>query len=323
MPGRYGVSYTRDIGPVSAKLRGSYGRSIRPPNAGDELAVPQTSSDVLAIFDPHDVQLANPDLAPEHRQGGEGGIELYWGSRGSIVVTRFNETTDNLISYVQYVDSVRSTIPVEPDVNGCGVRVGGGGSIFWVFDEDGYCFSYQNQNLNVGSIRNQGWELQSSVNLGPITTRGTYSWVKSRIIGITPKYRSLLTGSSYQPGRPFDYAPEHVWALSATYTKSRTMVSLSLNGVGMRYVSQSGLTLRSSGFARFNLMRPRMQALDQIYRPLGAGYATADLNASHSLSSRINATLQVTNLGDYYQNDYNAQYATAGRSTRLGLRFRF
>jgi outer membrane receptor protein involved in Fe transport len=60
------------------------------------------------------------------------------------------------------------------------------------FDADGRCFRYQSQYLNIGAIRNQGWELQGSVNTGPLTTRGTYSWSKSRIIGIIPKYRTLL-----------------------------------------------------------------------------------------------------------------------------------
>lgn len=320
-PGRYGVSYTHDIGGVSAKLRGSYGRSIRPP--APRIALAQTAAaaelggSVISQFGNFEIFKANPDLGPEHQQGGEGGMELYFGSRGSLIVTRFNQTVDNLISGVSGVDSARSIIPVEvPDPN------------FFCSsdfrDTDEHCFIYQNQYLNVGSIRNQGWELQGSVNLGPLTTRGTYSWVKSRIIGVTPKYRAFLSGSEFEKGRPFDYVPEHIWALGFTYTESRSTVSLSINGVGMRYVSADALSLATSSSSRFQLSRPRMDLGSfGSYRSRGAGYATADLNAIHRLSSIADATLQITNLTDFYENDFSALYASPGRSSRIGLRIRY
>lgn len=322
-PGRYGISYTRDIetplGAMSAKLRGSYGRAIRPPRPDIALAIPATlalgsTSPILDQFGLFDWQLANPDLGPEYQQGGEGGVELYLGSRGSLVITRFNQTVDNLISSVSPVDSVRSLAPEPiPDANfAC--------SPFR--DDEDHCYYYQSQYLNVGSIRNQGWELQGSVNLGPLTTRGTYSWVKSRVTGITPRYRTLLSGSDFEPGRPFDYIPEHTWAFGVAYAHSSNTVSLSVNGIGMRYVNLNALGLSASNFSRFQQIRPRMQNLSQIYRPLGAGYATADLNATHQFSSRVDATFQVNNLTDYYQNDYNASFATIGRQTKLGLRWR-
>lgn len=321
-PGRYGVSYTRDVGSVSVKFRGSYGRSIRPPAPGLALATDCAvsigmSSDFISQFGNFCFQGANSDLGPEHQSGGEGGIELYFGSRGSLVVTRFNQTVDNLISNVGPADSVRSSSSIDvPDPN------------FFCSsdfrDTEGRCFVYQYQYLNVGAIRNQGWEMQGSINIGPFTTNGTYSWVKSRVIGVTPKYRALLSGSTFEPGRSFDYVPEHTWALGATYSQSRNTVSLNVNGVGMRYIQFGALDLATSTNSRFHLSRPRMQTpLSQIYRPLGSGYATADLNATHRFSSQIDAILQVTNLTDYYQNDRNVQFASPGRSSRVGVRVRW
>lgn len=319
-PGRYGVSYTQDIGTLTAKLRGSYGRSIRPPSPGRSLGIFETYEPYIAQFGRFESVKSNPDLGPEYQQGFEGGMELYLGNRGSLVVTRFNQTVDNLISFVTRVDSVPSLLPVFPNVDNCDLN----SSFEFVFDDEGHCFKYQPQFLNVGSIRNQGWELQGSVNLGPWTTRGTYSWVKSRVLGITPRYRSVLqaTNPAFQPGRPFDYVPEHTWAIGITYAQSRNTVSLSMNGVGMRYVNSNFLSLNATAFpARFHFTRLRMDLSG--YRPLAAGYATADLDAARRFSSRLEAVLHVTNITDYYQNDFGADYAAAGRVSRVGLRLRW
>lgn len=322
-PGRYGVSYTRDIetpvGPVSAKLRGSYGSSIRPPSSTQKLSVSETSTSRIALFGPYNTILANPDLLPEHQQGGEGGVELYFGSRASLVVTRYNQTVNNLISQVGSItasggpglDSVRALQP--------GDASGFCSSSFR--DAEGYCYRYQQQFLNVGSIRNQGWELTSSLNIGPLTTRGTYSWTKSRVLGVTPKYKAFLTSSAFAPGRPFNYVPEHTWALGATYAHSASSLSLSVNGVGMRYISQNALTYASGSINRSVYDRPLM-ALPSNYRSMSSGYATADLNATHRFSSRIDATLQINNLTNYYENDFSIAYATIGRQSRLGFRWR-
>lgn len=320
-PGRYGVSYTRDMGSLSLKLRGSYGRSIRPPGTGVAQGIPQTDFSSITDFGPYYLYLPNPDLGPEHQSGGEGGLEIYLGNHGSLVVTRFNQTVDNLISSIAYVDSVRALQPGTPPNSNCDSK---GGGVPISFDAEGHCFRYQNQYINVGSIRNQGWETQSSVNIGLFTVRGTYSWVKSRIIGVTPKYKSFLTGISFEVGRSFDYLPEHTWALGLAYSQSTNTVSLSINGTGMRYVGNTELDLLSSPvLTRLPTSRPRFQSLTTLRRPMEAGYATADLNASHRFSSRLDGTLQIKNLTDYYANDFSANYATAGRETKAGLRMRF
>lgn len=324
-PGRYGVSYARDIetplGAISTKLRGSYGRSIRPPipELTEAITAEEVGfgNDLLSQFGPVDYVLANPDLSAEHQQGGEGGVELYFGSRGSLVVTRYNQTVDNLITQLWRVDSARSLEPVAPLTTNCSSY-----DFINFFDTEGHCYFYQFQNLNVGSIRNQGWEMQGSVNIGPFTTRGTYSWVKSRVIGVTARYKSLASGViAFEPGRPFDYVPEHTWALGVTYAKSRSTLSLNLNGLGDRYVGANDLNLALSSSNRFQANRPRM-SISFDHRPLGPGYAMADLNATHRFTSRVDALLQITNLTDYYQNDYDASYATMGRQSRVGFRLR-
>ena len=54
---------------------------------------------------------------------------------------------------------------------------------------------------------------------------------------------------------------------------------------------------------------------------LQAGNAEAAV-ASHRFYSRVEALLQVQNLGDRYINDYYAVFAALGRQVRAGLRLR-
>lgn len=307
---RYGVSYIHDFGPISLKLRASYGRSTRPPQEGLKMSEAQTIAQSIAQYGPYDRQLANPELGPEHQQGGEGGLELYLNSRGSLVVTRYNQTVDKLISSISGVDSLRSLTSTPLSLR-CSSS----------FRElEGYCYGYQSQYLNVGSIRNQGWELQGSLNTGAITTRGIYSWTKSRVLGITPKYRALLASNSgFEPGRSFSFLPEHTWAVGLTYSRAVSMVSVTLNGIGALYRQSDDLRMALE--MRLRTTVPRTE-LPTAYRPLAPGYVTADMNATRQFTSHVEGLLQVTNLTDYYRNDYGPNSPTIGRQTRLGLRFR-
>lgn len=313
---RFGVAYTRDIGPVTTKLRGSYGRSTRPPTEDQKKADPLSplSTNIREVFGQFDTRLANPDLGPESQQGGEGGIELYFSNKGSLIVTRYNQTVDNLIAST-IADSIPS-LGASPSATVC--SNGGGRS-----QPDGSCYYLQLSNFNVGSIRNQGWELQGSMNLGPFTTRGTYSWNKSRMIGITQKYRERFTGFILvQPGATFNFLPEHTWSTNIGYALGRTALSLNVNGVGQLHpYTLTGWLNNQTAFLRLQIVRPRMN-VPTGYRETASGYATADLNASHRLSSSVEGTLQILNLGDFYRNDSQFAFATLGRQTKLGLRIR-
>lgn len=314
---RYGMAYSRNIGSLTTKLRASYGRATRPPTQFQKLSLPATSTRDLGIYGPYDTRLANPELGPEYQQGGEGGLEFYLGNRGSLVITRYNQTVDALILRVNPVDSVRSILP--------------GNSTQCAVKPDGYCYSQQSQHLNVGSLRNQGWEMQGSVSTGPFTTRGTYSWTKSRILGITSKYRALLTSLDYQTGASFNYLPEHTWMVGITYARAGTTMSLNVNGTGALYRSIDDVNIAVQGLLtppRLDMTKPRM-LLPPLYRPKGPGYAMSDLNVSHRWSgapghflSNVEGVLQIQNLGNFYQNDYRAINATIGRQSKAGLRIR-
>jgi outer membrane receptor protein involved in Fe transport len=309
---RYGIAYTHDIGMVTTKLRASYGSATRPPLLGEKNG--QIANDPIygGLFD---VRRANLDLRPEIRGGADGGIELYVGNRASLSVTRYNETVDDLISDVR-VDSIQSVVQ-NPRGN-C------------AFNPLACGYEYQGiyQHLNVGSIRNQGWELQGSLRTGPFTTRGTYSWTKSRVLGITPKYRTLfnaLNFPQYQPGATFNYLPEHTWAAGVTYAHGANAVGLNLTGIGRVPMGtcEDDLCIRHLlSIIRLRQDRYRMTYIDN-YMSSNPAYVLADVNASRRFSSRVDGVLHVQNAANKYVIDRDASFATAGRITKGGIRVRF
>jgi len=316
---RYGVALTHDLGPATAKLRASYGRSTRPPGVG--LARSQTAAEngatwLIPDFGNYEVYQANPGLTPEDQQGGEGGLELYLGTRASLVVTRYNQTVDNLIAGLK-VDSVQR-LDKNPDPFGLCVT------------NPPYCgFGAYNgvfKNVNVGAIRNQGWETQGSVTFGPLTTRGTYSWTKSRTMGINARYRSLLAlnpSPQFVPGAIFQYLPEHTWALSTTYAVRGTTVMFSVNGTGALQIPGQGIFGFNHFFSRDRQSAYIVGSTAQNYIDTQTPYTRTDLTASHHITSAIEAVLDVKNLGNQYQNDVDPRFAILGRQTKGGLRIRW
>jgi len=312
---RVGAALSHDLGAMTAKLRASYGRSTRPPRIGAKRGTRASSGSyygnpaaLAAYGGDYWFQFPNADLLPEHQQGGEGGIELYFGNRGSLVVTRYNQTVDNLVDQLK-IDSVRSVIPNPP--------------VYFSLDQDGYGYISQYENLNVGSIRNQGWELQGTTNVGPLTMKGTYSWTKSRTLRVTPKYQSIVAGNSrYVPGASFDNFAEHTWALAFTYARSQTVVALTINGVGKLREDLNTFW--------YQHLDPGIRLQQDIYNAspwnhvgLEQGYASADLTASRRLWGGVEAQLQGQNLTNAYHNDFWSVYPTMGRQVKAGVKWTY
>jgi hypothetical protein len=328
---RVGAAYTTDVGPITAKLRASYGRSTRPPGVGALNGVPNTLPALTAVYGKFDYTIANPDLGPEYQQGGEGGLELYLGSRASLVVTRYNQTVDGLIQWINARDSVRSLMP-NPLIFGmpCSfwLEQYGPGGICSSQDAAGYTYAWQHQSVNAVGIRNQGWELQGSVVTGPFTTRGTYSWTKSRSMGVTARYRWLFPPISYpllQSGATFQFLAEHTWAFGTTYARRNTTVSLNVSGVGRLRGAVDAVQLRMfSGNIRLQQDRQNIRAAwDGNYSASNPGYALANLMIDHRLSSRVGCVLDVSNVANRYTVDEDAGQATVGRTGKVGIRVRW
>ncbi len=92
---RVGAAYLQGFGPVTLKLRASYGEGIRAPAPGQR----------DPTQGPGYQQLANTTLAPERQHGADGGVDVYIG-RASIGVSYYNQRAIDLIQGV--------TIPTAP-----------------------------------------------------------------------------------------------------------------------------------------------------------------------------------------------------------------
>jgi outer membrane receptor protein involved in Fe transport len=88
---RIGLSYTNQVAGATVKIRGSWGRAIRPPS-------PQAKA---ASASPNGVILANPALRPERQRGWDAGIDAVIGRRGSLSFTYYDQTAEDLIQFTQ------------------------------------------------------------------------------------------------------------------------------------------------------------------------------------------------------------------------------
>jgi iron complex outermembrane receptor protein len=148
-----GAAFVGDRGDVTLKLRGAYGKGIRPPRiAPREAAWAGIRGQVM---------LAN--LGPEEQSGTEAGADLTVGRSITMQVTRFDQLASGLI---QRAATRSATDPT----NGQGRRH----------------VSYALQN--VGQISNRGWELEASAMFGQLSLAGTMSFVDSRVQRLAPGY---------------------------------------------------------------------------------------------------------------------------------------
>jgi outer membrane receptor protein involved in Fe transport len=88
---RLGLSYVHGVGGATLKVRGSWGRAIKPPEPLQKAAL------VSAAY----VQPANPLLGPERQQGWDAGVDVVFAGRGSLNMTYYDQTAKNLIQQVQ------------------------------------------------------------------------------------------------------------------------------------------------------------------------------------------------------------------------------
>lgn len=95
---RAGLAYTHQWGNTAVKVRGSYGKAIRAPNAIQKAEL------VTAAYE----QVGNPNLGPESQSGFDGGADVSFGDRGSVEVTYYHQHTDDLIS------SITLSAPTDP-----------------------------------------------------------------------------------------------------------------------------------------------------------------------------------------------------------------
>ncbi len=145
---RFGLSFVQEVASVTLKLRSSWGRAIRPPNPGEKLG----SKSSAVIY------LANPTLGPERQQGWDTGVDAIFGNRGSLSVTYYNQTAENLIQLVRFSGD---TVPT-------------------------------NQFQNIGGVKNTGVEAEGALQFGPAQLKGQYGYARARVARLAPNYAGDL-----------------------------------------------------------------------------------------------------------------------------------
>jgi len=308
---RYGISYVLERGTLTAKLRASYGTATQPPGYGRKdlrrFGPDEGASFYQSVWGTDIAQLGNPDLQPENQHGGEGGVELYIGNRASFQITRYNQVVDNLIAYT-FVDSLDAFLHDSTLAKTYGCMQA------WA------CRYYLPEYINVGSVRNQGWEFTTAIPFGPFTATGTYTVAKSRVIGVTAQYRKFFR--YFVPGSSFYGMPEHRYGFGLAFSHAGTRFEAHVQGQGKTLITfNQAIELLDR---RLTSLSPRANpyTLPQIPTDY-ATYALGDFDLSQRLTSRIEGLIHMTNVGNSFQSELDPRQAQPGRSTGIGLRVRF
>lgn len=139
---RFGISFVQSIGNLVVKARTSYGSGIQPGLPAQRDAATLAGA----------VQRANPALAPERQDGGDGGVDIDFGSRASLSLTYYNQRAHDLIIQEELPGSTQDLVILQ----------------------------YQ----NVGEIKNEGLEVSGSLSLPAVRLNAQYSYTSSKITNL-------------------------------------------------------------------------------------------------------------------------------------------
>lgn len=145
---RIGLAFVHPAGGATLKFRGSWGRAIRAPAPGRKLGFESVINK----------QLPNPVLGPERQYGWDAGIDAIFGSSGSLGLTYYNQTADNLADAV-----IVATEPIPTQ-----------------------------QFQNIGRVKNTGIEIEATANFGALAFQGQYGYTRARIDQLSPTYTGDL-----------------------------------------------------------------------------------------------------------------------------------
>jgi outer membrane receptor protein involved in Fe transport len=242
---RFGISFVQPLGDIIFKARASDGSGIQPGLPAQRNA---------AIL-PGTIQRANPMLAPERQDGGDGGVDFEFGHSGSFSLTYYNQLAHDLI-----IDEL------------LGVT--------------------QHQNIlqyqNVGEIKNEGLEVSGSLTLPLVRLNVQYSYTSSKI-----KKLGSDTSGTYRVGDQAQFIPLTSGGMTASFAPWHG-AEITVGGIYVGYwtgpdvikqvlPADSLLTPRQTvkrfpGFEKFKF------ALDQqISQHLSAWITVDDVTDNHAI----------------------------------------
>jgi len=211
-----GVAFVRSIGPIEMKLRGSYGKGIRPPAS----SVRGTSNGP-----PSPMELS-PGLDPEVQTGIESGVEVHAGNTFSLQATRFDQRATGLIQSV--------AVAVDTQLRAGTLRRG-----------------MRFQLENVGEITNRGWEMQAALHRGALGVKGAFATVDSRVRAVALGYLGDLRAGDRMlavPARTASLGASWAgsgWSAALTATRAMDWVNYDRVALARAYTSPDGAEQRA------------------------------------------------------------------------------
>jgi iron complex outermembrane receptor protein len=279
-----GGALVKDFAGMTAKARVAYGKGIRALDATQRARTGEAKR-----------RLQNPLLEPEEQSGIEGGIDLLFGSRAGVHVTRFDQLAFGLIQDVMVVDS--SGPPSAPPR-------------YW----------YQLQN--VGRISNRGWEAQASANVGALSVSGALTTVDSRVNRLSNIYTGDLRQGDRMLGVPARTLTGTVgWTrrgfhASTTVARASDWVNYDRLAIAQCYVAM--LQTQSCTDAK-QLDGPTLRKYWKAYD----GNTRVRATTSFDLRRGVMLTLTGENLLNYQRGEPDSITIVPGRTITAGVRARF
>ncbi|HJR64368.1 MAG TPA: TonB-dependent receptor, partial [Gemmatimonadaceae bacterium] len=270
---RVGASYTRDLGSVTVKGRASYGKAIRSPLPFQKVADRQGL--------PFSEQLAAPGLAPEVQSGYDVGLELFFGARGSIQASYYDQEVEDLLSVL--------TLSEPGDVP----------TLF--------------QWGNLGRIANSGWELQSKVSFGRIAVAATYSIFESTVLDVAPGALGDNRGQ-YRVGDRLLLIPKSSGGVTIAYDGPRTSIAVSAAHVGS-FRNYDNIAFNEARFGSGGPAQPARQYI--VDYPSSTKW---NANITQELTRHLSAFLRVENIANSFAPESDNLAAMRGRMTMAGAR---
>lgn len=279
-----GVSHVRELAGTTLKLRGAYGKGIRPPRTtvgGASLTRAQL--------------IANPALEPEEQTGIEFGGDLFWGRRASLHVTRFDQVASGLVQPV----AVLLPPPIPRPEPQSAVRQ----------------IAYQMQN--VGAIDNRGWELEATVRGGPFVLHGSLAVVDSRVRDVRRRYSGEL-----RPGDRMLDVPANTMGLSARWLEGPWGATLQVTRVsdwiGYDRVAAAQLAVTPS-----NPVAPFLGAQLRELWVSYPGVTRVNATAQRTIARGITLQVSGENLLDRQTGEPDNITIVPGRMLSIGVRAQF
>ncbi len=280
---RVGISYVSEVGNIIMKSRAAWGKGGINPPKANQ-ALPSESD--------YSINLGNPDLRPERQSGYEIGGDFYFGNNFFVEVTYFDQL---------FLDGIAN----DPSI------------------DDLYTPKQEYQYVNLGQIKNKGWEIASKIRVGPLDISANYSILDSRWGEDSLRQNDPAYQGFFDEGVRRNDVPQSTGNLSFAYnipgysTKAKKGGSLVLD---LNYIGKKkgrDWLLYYDGFYNPDIPIVSYYSRDliKVYDP----YTLIRLRVNYWATNKISVFMDIRNLNDYSDISRSITEPALGRQMKIGL----